>query len=468
MVIVTAILCLPVSACRVDGPRDAIAEALATTDPQARHIQLLHLEQRYPKGVEIDLRVAQSLLAQGRSHEAAVYVESARASLSRRVDSHVVAETYLLSALVALQANDHESARAHATAGLEAIRYGERPDVETALVVPLLNVRGRSLVATEAYSDAVEDFTVASTLSPSPLPAEVLLQYAVSLAATERVPDALAEIERRNRIYGYDYSGLLTEVSLYEAEKQPDMAMLSLAAYFEELRHEQDLSEEEVIGRFEGVVRDSGTDTPAVIKMVEEFFRHNWDVVAAVRLPEGVSDHPAYRYMRAVAGTRAEARAEVRPELLEELVALEEWFRGSQGYYYFLWSAFKNGSGRYSLEAMTPTLERAILLAPESERADETRRELVRLMGLPPEAASHILLREEIDILFSRALSSADASPLARVFDVLALPDNRYTTYAVVALGSINHVPWVREALEARLAVSDGRLAERLRSVLST
>ncbi len=125
----------------------------------------------------------------------------------------------------------------------------------------------------------LEDFTVASTLSPSPLPAEVLLQYAVSLAATERVPDALAEIERRNRIYGYDYSGLLTEMSLYEAEKQPDMAMLSLAAYFEELRHEQDLSEEEVIGRFEGVVRDSGTDTPAVIKMVEEFFRHNWDVV---------------------------------------------------------------------------------------------------------------------------------------------------------------------------------------------
>lgn len=441
---------------------ELVADAFDSPSILETYIELLRIDRAHPGVPEVEVKLAEILVQSGRIDEAGVYLESAREGLRSRTKTETKIGVYRLLALWAYNMDELDRSVEYATKAIDLIAEREGEHDDTGDLQAMYGLRARASAALGDHGAAIDDFGRAEASSESILPKVVLSSYAESLVDQGDWDAAIRIVALENKTYGYDLTGIINEIWLHEQTGAIAPAVLGVGLQFEFMRPQHEISPDEMVDRLQSAGIALDDDSARIVELLSAFSAEEWDAVRGVSSPVSVRTHPFMRYIKAI----AEMQQELAPATLSDYAEIEPWFRNMQGYYYHLWAAIRDSGSQYSLAIVGDAMERTILLAPDSARASETRRELCAFMGIDPGYAESLLLRAEVDTLIQRSLQTGSGTSLERVVELLDLPDNRYTTYAVVALTSVSGNSRMREALEAHASVSSGRRADRLRGIL--
>jgi hypothetical protein len=196
---------------------------------------------------------------------------------------------------------------------------------------------------------------------------------------------------------------------------------------------------------------------------IKYFFQNNWTETG--RLLNGLKEtHPFLQYILLACEFETSGASQ---NDLKEYVAIEPYFKGLPAYYYHFWRGMKKGQGEYTFQTAKAVIEKCILLANSTSFAEETRRELGRILGLSESQGQKILLGPELDVIFNNIMDGGDITLLDPVVELISIPDNVYGMAAVLMLRQLQtRVPRVNKYLNQKKDASSGRLKERLIMVL--
>ena len=128
--------------------------------------------------------------------------------------------------------------------------------------------------------------------------------------------------------------------------------------------------------------------------------------------------------------------------------ALEPQFPLFQGYYYYLWKAYKK-NGMLSKDNQR-LLEQCILSNPVSRFSTDTRKELGLLYGL--KNGENILLKDELMVYYMRVKDGGEdpeiLEPIARLME---MEDNPFKADGAIVLEEAKKIPAVAEWAAKRL-----------------
>jgi tetratricopeptide (TPR) repeat protein len=195
------------------------------------------------------------------------------------------------------------------------------------------------------------------------------------------------------------------------------------------------------------------------------WFAEDWGVAQRAFAPLSIS-HYYFDYLRRAAELE---NAGATVELLKAYTEGEKYFKSLPAFFRHFWRGMKKGKGEYTYATAREVLEKTVLLAPGTEYAAETRREIGRLLGLNPSDGERLLLPPELAALGARLAGGEPPVVLEPAVALLALPDNVYTLQGIVFLRELSRrLPAVGSYLEKKKSASTGRLRERLVMILET
>ncbi|MBU0928576.1 MAG: hypothetical protein KKA67_12560 [Spirochaetes bacterium] len=273
----------------------------------------------------------------------------------------------------------------------------------------------------------------------------------------------IAEAERRG---GYEPGLGLLESSI--RERRGDYPGAVLAAY-KELRYAYGRGEiglsrvREGVDRLDSLITDkdhSGSSTiRSAVAAVKAFESGDW-ADAAKDLPSLSSpDDAPDSFARWMASVCSLERGDAPSSEQGRYAVMQARYSALPDYWYRF--ARAQGSGA----AARDSAERCIALAPTGPLALGARAIVAESYGLERSCAASLLTAYEIESAASSAARDGKPAALEPLLAVLGLPDNPATLYAVGILRGMCAAQPVRAWLEERGAVSEGRVAERLRYV---
>ncbi|MFP4178733.1 MAG: hypothetical protein ACLFSA_01640 [Spirochaetaceae bacterium] len=256
-------------------------------------------------------------------------------------------------------------------------------------------------------------------------------------------------------------------MELYGRMNQPAHQLLAGAEQLEYIR--PSFGRQEFVDAVEGLVSSAseGTAVYKVAQLLRRYSREEWgkmeETLANLREAgdvEGLLRHRYFKYLSAAADMYLGREGGTFEEL-------EELFSEFQMYYLNLaGGALAAEPGREKLAAAA--LKAGILAAPGTERALEARYLLWDLEGASGGAASkpYPLLDEELTQIAEFIRLGASPVLLDPAVNLLRYSDNIFSLKAELALRQIRGLSRVENYLALRYEEAEGRLRERLGSIL--
>ncbi|TVR30597.1 MAG: hypothetical protein EA404_12285 [Spirochaetaceae bacterium] len=429
-----------------------VARILAHYSAESVYDALLELTQRAPANGCVALHLGRSALQQNHSRRAEIHLQHA-------AEAGIGADCPGGPALLDQSAGEAALAQGAYAAALRyadaAIRNGAR---DSALLL-----KARASVGLQQFDGAVESYRA---LLPQ-IPPQDWDAYVGALVSTGDLLAAVAVLGQRRLRFGYLPGQGTTESWLYQQLGEEALSVAAALLEIEYLRYHRLMPDEVVqqnLGRLRAVVED-----PAALQLLEAFglfVDQRWDQAASRLLAiQPRLEHILVDYAMAVALLRS-GRGE--QDQLWAYTALEPAFIVFQAYYYHLWMILSAAAEGYSLLTARELLEHTILLSPGSAAAQQSRRELGRLLGLTAEQAELLLLGQELDALAQRAVHYGDPQLLDAVIESLQLPQSVYTVAATLTLTRLAGYPVVRDYLAAAATELDDPTAGVLRHALGS
>ncbi len=429
--------------------------------PTEKLAALTKLDQGSPRAFGVKLRLGELYLGFGQPDVAAVYLgEAARLGRGRGISPEEAhAATLEYARVLLLQGKPSEATRV------------VMPDARRGDPASLL-LRARASIEAGDTKAALEDFRAAFAVRDAPVTPVDHTLYARALAAERRHAAALHELRDCEQEFGYQPGTGFLESSLLENLGRPTESIL--AAFKETLYQESQGTIDaarmnENLGALSRRLRSpegGGAREQTVIRGLRSYLRGKWSEGHA-SLSEGLSglEDPFGRFLLLACSLE---KGPVTSQALTAFAALEPRYRTFPEYYYRLWRAVKKGGGHYTFSMARSVLEKAVLLAPASREASESRAEIARLVGLDAREAGDILLRPELDLAYARLLGGGDPrSVLAPVLRLIAVRrENIYTSDAVLMLKSAAQIPGVAGFLAEEARRAGGTLKDRLSQIL--
>jgi len=228
--------------------------------------------------------------------------------------------------------------------------------------------------------------------------------------------------------------------------------MLSaLVASFSELdrcRFVNELTDESVldtIAKF-AVHFDVKSPNSKLLDGFRAYMREDFDTADAIFAsitPEVPLNFYSYLQMASKANSKNTSK-----DVCSMFAELEPQFPLFQGYYYYLWKAYKK-NGTLSKEKQR-VLEQCILSNPVSRFSAETRKELGLLYGL--KNGENILLKDELMVYYMRVKDGGESpeilEPLAKLME---MEDNPFKADGAIVLEEAKKIPAVAEWALKRL-----------------
>ena len=427
-----------------------VARILAHYSAEAVYDALLELAQRSPADGCVALHLGRSALQQNQSRRAEIHLQHA-------AEAGVGADCPGGPALLDQSAGEAALAQGAYAA---ALRYADAAISNGARESALL-LRARAGVGLQRFDSAVDSYRA---LLPD-IPPQDWDAYVGALVSTGDLLTAVAVLGQRRLRFGYVPGQGTAESWLYQQLGQEPLSVAAALLEIEYLRYHRLMPDAVVhrnLGRLRAVVAD-----PTALQLLEAFrlfVDQRWDEAASgLRAIQPRLEHIFVDYATAVALLRS-GRSD--QDQLWAYTALEPAFILFQPYYYHLWMTLRAGAEGYSLLTARELLEHTILLSPGSAAAQESRRELGRLLGLTPEQAEQLLLGQELDALAQRVIDYRDPQLLDAVIESLQLPQSVYTVAATLTLTRLAAYPIVRDYLAAAATELDEPTARLLRIAL--
>jgi tetratricopeptide (TPR) repeat protein len=441
------------------------AAVVRSSNGRALLLGLIELDQGHPGSLALKADLGAVCLSLGDTEQARIYLEAGRRLARKSRDARLVAMLHADLAELAWRTGDpREAVRCCETA------ISLAPDDPAGARL----TRAKALAALGEPTRALEDFSTAWDAQRAGMLPEDCAAFARLLAVTgseRKALDVLADLQARfphEQGVALEQSALFGRLGMYEE---------SILAAYEELEYQlyaggtstgrilEGLSD--LDARLTGEAPAAGRRARRVAAGLARHARGDWSgaaaelsgVAAVVALPIG-------RYV--LLSARLEAGQATTDDLASYL-SLEGRFRDLAGYYYHLWRGTKaSGPGSRS-GARSPSLEileKCIQLAPHTEAAAESRRELGRVLGLEPPDGAKLLLPVEIEAIAQSVAGGGDPSLLEPLLGLLSTPANRYQAGTEPVLQALARRPDVGAWLAARRAAAGGRLKERLAFLL--
>ena len=442
-------------------PSGQISKVDSLASPDARLAALVQLDQEYHSDFAVKYRLGELYLQFNQLKVASVYL---REAMLLRDQSGVTKQEGEIALL--------EYART-------LILLGNGPEA-VKVVAPLarqgnptaLLTRARAHVEAGDAAAAAKDFsTVWAAKAAHPAAGDYTL-YAEALATEKKYSDALYILRSGEQQFGYQPGTGFLKSTLQEKAGDTIESILSA---FEETEYqrvqgrisldqvEKNLSALAVRSDVSGMV---STQAQMLIRGLKSYLRSQWgDALHDFNQSLAKLDSSFARYL--ILSATFETGL-VTAKLLGEYVALEPQLRTYPDFYNHLWRAMSRGPGTYTLENARPVLEKAIVLAPSSEEAIESRIELGRLIGLDAEDARKLLLGPELNVVYGSLVAGADPGQVLKpVLDLLTISkENIYSSAGVLMLKSAAGIPAVRTYLSTVEHSATGVLRQRVAEAL--
>lgn len=492
-------LCAVLTACHPDTAfREAFARSTAQLQGEELLAALLALDQEYPDRLMLKTNIGALYLAQGDASRAAPYLERGEGLALRSRDPHLGYLLYANLAELALRTERYRDSVDHATRALRL-----QPEDPLGAIF----TRAKAHLAAGQGDTALRDFRAATQTLPQrrTMNPEDYCAYIGALVAAGELGEALDLYRERHRRFGFATGQGLEESALFERLGRIDEAILSA---FMELEYGQAHGTldratlrrniAELSDKLEEGAERPSSRTGSLLSALDRYADEDWPgASASLAELHGVPEHPFLELLRATvnlellgatpaaqpassAGLSASPGVQPAspaspggdatdwPTALARYLALEELFDDLQSYYYHLWRGMRFAARGYSLAVAQPVLEKTILLGPASAQAVETRTELGRLLGLPPDQGRRLLLEPEIRAAAAAATAGREPSLIEPLVELVGLPDTIYGLQATFVLQEAAADPLVRTYLERRRLEASGRLRERLDALLGT
>jgi hypothetical protein len=426
----------------------------------------LDLDQQYPREIDLKIALASLFMAQGEFDRARAYVNAAD-QLPEKASGQKATIQLLLSEY-SFRDTDYVAASnqaAQAVNGPESIRYAA------------LIQYAKSLAAQNKNDDALSQVQKAFAL-PSFTPTAEGVALQVELLIRHKDIDASRKFINDLYHRGTPPQGMGLQLSqVFEAHGLMLDAAVWTTDDVERSRMTGSITDAKVVTFIADVLTrlDSlqhnlkAQDLTAALLFTKVYqaFISGQDAVGLqliLTLPQQPL-LPLIQYLREVLAIRT---GNTSPQDLDAYSQLLPVYGQTIGYRYHLWRLRKNTEKSYSYATVKDLLETTILTAPNSAYAQETRREVGRLLGLSSDDSTHLLLQPELSKILSLAVESKAPDILEPYYQILALPDNPYTLTAVALLQSaIKYAPLHDMVSKRNAAEPNGRLHERLISILS-
>ena len=401
--LLSAIIMTGLAACggRTNVTQEQLGRIDAMTIPTEALAALVQLDQRYPNDFGVKFRLGELYLRLGQLDISVSYLGRAHELGKGRSVSKDTARLATLEYGRALIVQGKPASAILVVA--EAARAGD---------AAALLVRARAYVQTGNSKAAIIDFRAAGNAKEAQLSAADCTLYAQALAAEERYAEGLKILRDCEKSFGYQPGTGLLESALQEKLGRAGESIL--AAFKETLYQETQgaISRDQIdknlstLSVRSDVAGMTGVNQQLLIRGLKWYLHAQW-ADASPALAQGLKgiDDPFAAYLLISCSLEKGA---VTVQALTSFTALETLYRSYPGDYYHLWRAMKKGSGEYTLANLRSVLEKTILLAPASDIAMETRRELGRLLGVDPAESKYILLRAELDRAYAQLQSGAD------------------------------------------------------------
>jgi tetratricopeptide (TPR) repeat protein len=431
---------------------------------------LLALDQRYPDRLVLKVNLGALLLAAGEYEQAYAYLSRGERLLRRSRDPRLHYLLYGNLAEHGLRTGRYQDSRGYAERALQTGCDDE---------IGVLFTRAKALAAEGSLEPALRDFAEGREQQGARMNLEDFTVYIRTLRRAGAAEPALELYQERQLRFGYLPGQGLEESLLYEELGRIEESLLSA---FMELEYErcQGLTDSGTVLRNLSAVaqRLSLSAVPreasaALLRGYRLYILQEWrGAEAAFRAALGLgaagavgapaAAHPFGELLPLACALERGASLEE----LEGYAALETRFRDLPSYYHHLWRGLRRGGGSYALGTARGVLEKTILLAPAGPCAAECRVELGRLAGLSPEQGTRLLLGPELSAILRRVREERQPDHLEPVLALLGLPDNLYTTAALLTLQEAASLPAVAGYLQSRREEAEGRLRERLSGLL--
>jgi hypothetical protein len=428
---------------------------------------LLALDQEFPDRLVLKVNIGGMLLAAGDLVKAEAYLKQGQKLCRRKLfrrGRDPETEYLLFTNLAELYLRKGEF-----TEGLRHAEQARDLGVEDRIGVFLTEAKCR-LGLGEA-EEALELFRSGWEEHREQFSREDLDIYAELLARREAWTELLQVFRHYEQTYGYQLGLGIHESAAHERLGRINEGILSA---FKELEYQRYLGlidasvQAQRLRALEEKLADTSWNPDlqggTLVQGLKAFAAGRWsEAHAALESVELDEEIPFYRY--SVVASRLES-GQANLEDLVRYIDLEADFRELPGYYYHLWRGMKKNRGNYNLGTARRVMEKCILLAPKTEAALETRVELGRLVGLPGQEGSKILLGPELDAILDRLRRGSAASVLDPVMGLLSTAENAYQLAGMLMLRQALTIPAVRSYLEEKRSLAGGRLRERLDFIL--
>lgn len=438
----------------------------AETPGEAKE-RLLAIDGRYPEKPLAKIHLGVLYLMEGRLEEAGAYLERALA-LEKR-EKLTEEEYYLLYGALSdyyTRKKDYASARSYAERALAR-------SAEDVLGIGVLLARSMMhLDDTEgaggqyrAQWETKRDFFTQEDLT-------YFMRYLQEKGEWKPLREvALYSVER----YGYRRGDGLILSSI--AEKEGDWeesilwAFLDLWFLYKEGVYERSA----VLSRLNSVRetllenRVNETEFSSALLLCHRIVEEEWDDASSLleQLRDDNRSLPVSEFFRYIVSFHRERPVHI--STLQEYVDLEPFFKTQGIFYYYLWWAMSKGEGNYTFSTVHKVLEKAIYLLPaDSKYQNESRNEIVRLLGLSPEAARNLLVTPEIDRTIEAFRQSGEKSLLRPLAYLLTLENNPYVDYAIQQLKQFSAFYDVKAYFENIIPDPPARYRIRLQEIFGS
>lgn len=411
-------------------------------------VELTALDQKYPQDAKLKAEIAGYLLGIGEMTAAETFLEKSEALGT--ADAPTKSAVSGARSRIFLLKSDFDKALEYAERALR-----EDPSDPSGAVFSkgrALAEKGKAQEARAAYDSAVGKDSAKMTKDD-------WRAYIKLLAASD--PDAtIKAIDSYEAAFPYEPGTGLVESAM--KEKKGDMEGAVLAAFMD-LEYARELGAvakadlDKKIADLGAKLGDksfnpSGKGFKAV-GAIKAFLKDDLAACAAGIAESGATGAFA-AWLRALAPIAAGKEAD------QAYADLGKRLASFPAYWVYLATGSANaGKAQADIKAAA---EKGIDLAPKGPYAPALRSMLAKLTGLGAEYAARIKTNAEIKDIGYRAASSRSPEVLESLWDILSLPDNEYTLFALGMVKGLSQDPRFLDALKAKLAAADGRLKERL------
>ena len=230
----------------------------------------------------------------------------------------------------------------------------------------------------------------------------------------------------------------LKQAEILEQAGAPLSALVSVFSEIEAARYNRTIDDEGTLKTLSALSErfrfpEQGESGKMGLKLIEgyaSFIDEKWEIADSV-FTQIELEIPVTFYFYLKLASRIETGTGTKEDF-SNYATLGRNYSDMQGFYYNYWKGLKKSGVDYNKENAVPLLKGCILAFPFSKFAAETRLELGKFYGI--RNGYYILLKEEVEYLYKRAISGTPVDVLEPVARLLEMEDNVFVDDAMSVL----------------------------------